>query len=559
MERLIYHMLACSCFVPCDERHPTVLQKEHYHCVLQKSYMFTPRLWEHRIPRPATLSAASVSHCCLSSDPVCTGPITVHFLYCMPSFRTSLSESVRNDEGVSKIPHHHCTRWKRHIFRACGFHLRCIRTLPWSPATPSPYSLRPRYIIGDDNVFLCISVLKLQYAYTGEPMMKRTPFFMAILSFLLVLSRTQADRSDTTTLLIKSQISKNQARLHPLSRISHSKLKLKRAFTLRSGDVGGVQVRAGLTGDECSPDQGCVGSRECTDGEGEENFPCSNESDNCLCNPEEGFQSCEYSYECVEGELCASIRKGSPFCLSKAFVANNTATVQTDGFTLDECEASSQCIAPRICEFKLDNDEFKECNYNRDELCNCFATLPTECEADADCPDRAEICAERTDLEIGMFLCISKDSVRRLSFWRPAPTSAISSPTPTSATGLPSTNPVGTVPPQWDCIDVRALSHLSEEDLVFKTHFVAPVLCDSNDSCATPAHVVMHDRRPMMMRSYCATVGCTKKNMYVNSPKYYRRLVVKSKTPGLHFTVFAARYGTRLEEVVISSVLRLGF
>ncbi|CDF33147.1 unnamed protein product [Chondrus crispus] len=390
-------------------------------------------------------------------------------------------------------------------------------------------------------------------------MMKRTPFFMAILSFLLVLSRTQADRSDTTTLLIKSQISKNQARLHPLSRISHSKLKLKRVFTMRSGDVVGVQVRAGLTSDECSSDQDCVGSRECIYLEDDEIFPCSNKSEHgknssswCFCFGEEHFQICDYSHECVEGELCASIGGERPFCVSKDYVAENPGVVQTDGLTWDDCEAPSQCIPPHICRIKLDDDEFKECNYNPDELCHCFAERTAECETNADCPDRGEICAERTDKELESFYCISEDSVQRPSFWRPAPTptSVISSPLPILDV---------TLPPPSDCIDVRALSHLSEEDLVFKTHFVAPVLCDSNDSCATPAHVVMHDGRPMMMRSYCATVGCTKKNMYVNSPKYYRRLVVKSKTPGLHFTVFAARYGTRLEEVVISSVLRLGF
>ena len=551
----------------------------------------------------------------------------------------------------------------------------------------------------------------------------RTLVFLTALSFLLVLSRTQGDRTDTSTLLIKSQISKKQAhRRHPLPQISHSKLQPKRSSTLRSADVLAVQVRVGLTRDVCSPDQDCVGSRECMVSEGEERFPCSNESDICLCIPEEGTRACKYSFECVEGELCASMDKGSPICLSKTwvaaqpttvqtdgltwdgceassqciapricriflddeeefkecnynhderchcfgadgltacetdadcpdsgeicaertdmeldsflcvsedgvrrlsfwrsvsstnppiatpepgtgptsspsatptvqesqnctysyectegevcastdrqdplcrsetFVGEDTATVQTDGLTWDDCEASSQCIAPRTCEIDLGNNEFKECNYNHDERCHCFAERFTVCETDADCLDRGEICAERTDKELDSFLCVSEDSVRRLSFWEAAPidTESTSAP-PTSATGSPLPKPTVALPPQSDCIDVRALSHLSEEDLVFKTHFVAPVLCDSNDSCATPAHVVMYEGKPMMMRSYCAIVGCRKENMYVNSPKYYRRLVVKSKTSGLHFTVFAARYGTRLEELVISSVLRLGF
>ncbi|CDF34403.1 unnamed protein product [Chondrus crispus] len=394
----------------------------------------------------------------------------------------------------------------------------------------------------------------------------RTIFFLTILSFLLVLSRTQADRSDSSTLLIKGQISKNQARLHPLSRISHSKLQPKRARSLRSADVVRVEVRAGLSGDDCTQDQDCVGSRECVDPgdeEDERSVPCPNESYSCHCRPGEEFRFCDYSYECVEGELCASVRKAAPVCLSEAFVTESTNTVQSDGLTFDECEASSHCIAPRTCGVVLDNEELKECNYKQDERCNCLPVLLTECEADADCPDEAELCAERTDKELESFVCVSRDSAQRLSFWRPVsttdPSTNPTSPPPPGAVPSPPPRQTGILPPQPDCIDIRALSHLGGEDLVFKRHFVAPVLCDLNDSCATPAHVVMHDGRPMMMRSYCATAGCTKKNMYVNSPKYYRRLVVKSKTPGLYFTVFAARYGTRLEELVISSVLLLGF
>lgn len=64
----------------------------------------------------------------------------------------------------------------------------------------------------------------------------------------------------------------------------------------------------------------------------------------------------------------------------------------------------------------------------------------------------------------------------------------------------------------------------------------------------------------MIMRRYCEEVvgRCEKRVMEVNSPRYKRKRRVKSRTEGLEYTVFAARYDTRAEEAVIAAAVRVG-
>lgn len=108
------------------------------------------------------------------------------------------------------------------------------------------------------------------------------------------------------------------------------------------------------------------------------------------------------------------------------------------------------------------------------------------------------------------------------------------------------------------CIDARSLQHLRPEELVFKEHRIAHVVCDATQSCATPGHVVVYRGQSMMMRSYCDLVVCSKKVMHVNSPRFGRRVRVPSKTQDLEFTAFAARYETRAEELLLSVAIRAG-
>lgn len=110
------------------------------------------------------------------------------------------------------------------------------------------------------------------------------------------------------------------------------------------------------------------------------------------------------------------------------------------------------------------------------------------------------------------------------------------------------------------CVDAALLDHLPRSQLVFREHRYASVMCDGDGSCATPGHIVVHRRKPMTMRRYCAVVGgCKYRNKLVNSPKIRPGLRVASRTEELHFTPFAARYETKLEELVLRAVIHMGY
>lgn len=109
------------------------------------------------------------------------------------------------------------------------------------------------------------------------------------------------------------------------------------------------------------------------------------------------------------------------------------------------------------------------------------------------------------------------------------------------------------------CIDASLLSTLPLRHLVFAKHLRTYVLCDQHGSCATPGHVVVVNRLPMMMRTYCRQLAkCRRRIALVNSPRVKRALRVRSKTDGLAFTSFAAQYETSLEELVLSTIIRMG-
>ena len=62
----------------------------------------------------------------------------------------------------------------------------------------------------------------------------------------------------------------------------------------------------------------------------------------------------------------------------------------------------------------------------------------------------------------------------------------------------------------------------------------------------------------MMMKKYCERAGCEERVMEVNSLRYKKGMRVASKTDGLEYTVFAARYETRAEEAVLATAVRMG-
>lgn len=109
------------------------------------------------------------------------------------------------------------------------------------------------------------------------------------------------------------------------------------------------------------------------------------------------------------------------------------------------------------------------------------------------------------------------------------------------------------------CVDAEALQHLSRRELVYEEHRRSKVLCDLQGSCATAGHMVRYEGTAMMMKSYCTLVGgCEEKVAWVNSPRYRVGLVVRSKTEGLVYTAFAARYETRAEEALLSTAVHVG-
>lgn len=179
------------------------------------------------------------------------------------------------------------------------------------------------------------------------------------------------------------------------------------------------------------------------------------------------------------------------------------------------------------------------------EECFCFPNDPNDPEMDCTlndttCPD-GEVCAN-TPI-VATPICASSDLVASDPAFE-----AIQNPSPSDEEDA-------------ICIDVSLLRHLRPHQLVFARHGRARVLCDPDGSCATPGHMVVWRARAMMMATYCAAVRerqCREEVRWVNSPKWARKARVASRTSGLEFTAFAARYATRVEEAVLRMAVHVG-
>lgn len=62
----------------------------------------------------------------------------------------------------------------------------------------------------------------------------------------------------------------------------------------------------------------------------------------------------------------------------------------------------------------------------------------------------------------------------------------------------------------------------------------------------------------MMMKTYCEGLNCITRRMLVNSVTYKRAKRIQTKTAGVEFAAFAAKYGTRIEEEILAIAVRLG-
>lgn len=109
------------------------------------------------------------------------------------------------------------------------------------------------------------------------------------------------------------------------------------------------------------------------------------------------------------------------------------------------------------------------------------------------------------------------------------------------------------------CIDIEALNGLPSDVLIYKRAKRASVLCNKNRSCATPGHMVLWDKKPMTMRSYCSQWSvCKKVEKWVNSPCMLSGVRIESRTKLLQYTAFASRFETWLEHTIFSALLRAG-
>ena len=238
------------------------------------------------------------------------------------------------------------------------------------------------------------------------------------------------------------------------------------------------------------------------------------------CFPPEGTPlSCDSDSECDEAEVCVYFEK-SKICLSKVLANQmglNDKPQDGPGLTFDDCKEDLDCKGSRECINagpKLTDDE--------DETV-CKPTSTTSCEKDDECEETGESCVKFD----GRKSCISERAIEKYNI---------------------------------DCV---AADHLTEAGIdadqrIHVRDLLANVLCDYNDSCATPGHMVLYKGRGMMMRSYCEVVGCYRGIMRVNSPKYGRQIRVRSRSEEMVFTAFAARWVTAAEERVLHGLIRLG-
>lgn len=280
----------------------------------------------------------------------------------------------------------------------------------------------------------------------------------------------------------------------------------------------------GLTLESCRTDKDCQGERMCRHAA----FPSLFEFEYCgargcptfgVCVPS-NVRVCKMNGDCEDGEVCASFGTGGPFCISGAVANLDDNVLRTD--------FSEEPSAEPIAEIE---------NVSESPLAS-----PSN-EAQGPPPPSSvtgEITpsAEATSSEVEHSVSPTSGAV------------VLESP----SAGIASSDEAGSEV----CVDARALTHLQREELVFEKDTIARVLCDSDGSCATKGHMVIFHGQAMIMGRYCAMVGCSEHVMRVNSPRYRRGSRLTSRTEGLQYTALAARYATRVEEMVLQSVIRAG-
>lgn len=359
----------------------------------------------------------------------------------------------------------------------------------------------------------------------------------------------------------------------------------------------------GLTHDVCGNDADCRAPRQCqyVDASGSI-VSCIPSVFGCLCtrlliscnftNADSDAQICPPGERCVKLafdeapiEVCISctafmipskhviLSKGNPksckisipWTLIQHFDWPNMQTVpvqQEQGRNGDPCLSDDHCSRPRTCLSRHNIKNETSCSES-DTDCICLDTRNLfPCSSQEECEDAFEQCAtmrsaddEYTGICVSTVVIESSTNILTISRinWD---TNDESQMGPGSGNNNANDDDKGA------CIAVEALQDMSLSRLVYGRHRRTIVLCDKWRSCATHGHIVDFHGRTMSMATYCSkhAVGkCRTGVMHVNSPKMERRLRIKTNSPGLTFTALAARYETKLEEIVLSTLSSLGF
>ena len=302
----------------------------------------------------------------------------------------------------------------------------------------------------------------------------------------------------------------------------------------------------GTTYERCETKADCRNGWSCLKTNGKQECPVTDTNFLCRCYPEE-FQPCKNKSECPFGEICARYLQEPFHCASEdSFYDFRSPDDDPDPSPIPKCQPTSEdpsstgfkadsvlsygrCRLSKDC--KGDRECFSHsggCCSNSARSCYCTDPEPTFCKSDSDC-DSGESCVGSRVAPPRCMDTTVRDNIGSEEFQS------------------------GSV-----CIDIDALSQFHPQELVFHKHQLAHVLCDSAGSCATPGHIVVYNDKSMMMRSYCDIVSCRSEVKRVNSPSWKKGMRIDSRSEGLQYTAFAARWGTKAEEHVLNAVIRVG-
>lgn len=332
-----------------------------------------------------------------------------------------------------------------------------------------------------------------------------------------------------------------------------------------------VSDSSGLSFYPCINETTCKGERRCLS-ESESSTPqlCNN-GELCACHPTIP-QVCTSSDICTLGEVCAI---AGPFqlCISADVVAAMSDLVPTEpipgvprpSFETSPRPQTSAVPPPRDDPTTSPHEREPSESFERPppshsvrpSLSQTIAQPSPSAEASATTqftpsPSETQALVSATPNPSATYVPAEQSPSVSSTPQVTSSSHSVTSPSPSASSSVSSSSNKG-------CVDSRALSHFSKEELVFAEHRVARVLCDQNGSCATAGHMVMWEGAAMMMQTYCKVEGgCREEQMLVNSPRMAVKLRVRSKTEGLQYTAFAARFATGTEEMFLRALVRVG-